>query len=119
MTAGTAGLGGDADAGASFGDALGGRDMSGRVSVLPGPPVASVSLEGQRHVPEVGGTAGGPWQRAVAYSNCRAAICDGKPEMMQAISQGRKLSLDVLTAPPLERPLCWASRRTGFGVEPT
>lgn len=37
---------------------------------------------------------------------------------MQAISHGRKLGREVLTAPPLILPLCCPSLLDGFGVEP-
>ena len=53
------------------------------------------------------------------YSNCKAAMLDGKPVTMQAISHGLRLLRDVRAAPPLEMPLCWARRRSGLGVEPT
>ena len=53
-----------------------------------------------------------------AHSNCRAEILEGKPATMQVISHGRRLFLEVLTAPPVEIPLCCASLRRGLGVEP-
>ena len=59
------------------------------------------------------------WLLCHAHSNCRADILDVKPETMQVISHGRRLSRPVRTAPPLTRPLCWLRRRSGFGVEPT
>lgn len=39
-----------------------------------------------------------------SYSNCKAAILDGKPITTHIISQG--LFFDVRIAPPLESPLC-------------
>jgi hypothetical protein len=53
------------------------------------------------------------------YSNCKAAILLGKPVTRQLISQGLSESRDVLTAPPLDSPLCCFRRRTGLGVLPT
>lgn len=53
------------------------------------------------------------------YSNCNAAILLGNPVTKHVISHGRKESRDVLTAPPLDSPLCCLRRRTGLGVLPT
>lgn len=53
------------------------------------------------------------------YSNCKAAMLEGKPVTKQTISHGLRLVFDVLTAPPCTRPLCCLRRRTGFGVLPT
>lgn len=52
------------------------------------------------------------------YSNFSAATMLGNPETRPIISQGRKVSRDVRTAPPLDSPLCCFRRRGGFGVEP-
>lgn len=57
--------------------------------------------------------------RLEPYSNCKAATLDGNPETTQVISHGRRCCRAVLTAPPLDKPLCWSSRRRGFGVDPT
>lgn len=53
-----------------------------------------------------------------SYSNFRAATMLGKPDTTPTISQGRSLFRAVRTAPPLALPLCWFSRRGGWGVEP-
>ena len=53
------------------------------------------------------------------YSNCNAAILLGNPVTRHVISHGRNESRDVLTAPPLDSPLCCLRRRTGLGVLPT
>lgn len=52
------------------------------------------------------------------HSNFRAAIMLGKPETRAIISHGRRLALDVRTAPPLTWPLCCFNRLGGFGVDP-
>ena len=52
-------------------------------------------------------------------SNCKAATFEGNPDTIQAISHGRRESLEVLTAPPFDSPLCCFNRRAGLGVEPT
>jgi hypothetical protein len=57
--------------------------------------------------------------RNCTYSNCKAAILLGKPVTSRLISHGLNESRDVLTAPPLDSPLCCFRRRTGLGVLPT
>jgi hypothetical protein len=57
--------------------------------------------------------------RKCTYSNCKAAILLGKPVTRRLISHGLSESRDVLTAPPLDSPLCCFRRRTGLGVLPT
>lgn len=57
---------------------------------------------------------GGGW----THSNFSAAVALGKPDTSATISQGRRLPREVRAAPPGMRPLCWLSRRGGFGVEP-
>jgi hypothetical protein len=52
------------------------------------------------------------------YSNLRAAVALGNPETKPIISQGLRFCREVRAAPPGMRPLCWLSRRGGFGVEP-
>lgn len=53
------------------------------------------------------------------YSNFKAATELGNPVTSTIISQGRRLSRDVRTAPPLASPLCCLSLLGGFGVDPT
>lgn len=106
--------------------------MAGDVSVLPGPSVGIVRGE---NIVDKGVMSG--WKKGVAhknngkfdeardlrsdstYSNCSAAILLGKPVTKHVISHGRRESRDVLTAPPLDSPLCCLRRRTGLGVLPT
>ena len=52
------------------------------------------------------------------HSNFSAAVMLGNPETRATISHGRRLWREVRAAPPRTRPLCWLSRRGGFGVEP-
>ena len=40
------------------------------------------------------------------YSNCKAAILEGKPVTMHVISHGRSDRVAVRLAPPLDMPLC-------------
>lgn len=88
-------------------------DMASQVWILPCPSKESnvtISICTQR-----GQTQS---MTAVTHSNCRAAILLGKPVTKHVISHGRRVSLDVRTAPPLASPLCCLSRRGGFGVLP-
>ena len=51
----------------------------------------------------VWGIIGGEYMQIggnITYSNCRAAICEGKPVTTQTISQGLNPILLVLNAPP-------------------
>jgi hypothetical protein len=59
------------------------------------------------------------WELRETYSNFKAAIELGNPVTSTIISQGRRFSRDVRTAPPLASPLCCLSRLGGFGVDPT
>ena len=80
----------------------------------------SDEIGGNREGEEDGyGVEDGEILRRCTYSNCKAAILLGKPVTRQLISQGLNESRDVLTAPPLDSPLCCLRRRTGLGVLPT
>ena len=62
---------------------------------------------------------GGYKESEMTYSNCRAAIFEGKPVTIVVISHGRNVEAEVRVAPPTASPLCCFRRRGGFGVEPT
>jgi len=72
-------------------------DLFGQIRVLPGPSETS------------GCALAGKDARMETYSNCRAAMLDGKPWTMQVISHGRSVCRAVLVAPPFVWPLCWLS----------
>ena len=107
-------------------------DVAGDVGILPGPSVGFVRGE---NIEGKGAMSGrmkrlgcrimeklksqGTRDEMGTYSNCKAAILLGKPVTKHVISHGRSESRDVLTAPPLDSPLCCLRRRTGLGVLPT
>jgi hypothetical protein len=85
-------------------------NVTGEMSLLPRPLYTSSSVRNnyarlKRHNTHT--------------SNCRAADLDGNPYTMHTTSQGLSESLEVLTAPPVEMPLCCFHLRTMFGVDPT
>lgn len=86
------------------------REMPTQLGMLPRPStVAGQLFHSHRHHPA----------RCSTHSNCSAAVRLMNPSTITTISHGRRLCRAVRCAPPLVVPLCCASRRAGFGVDPT